>query len=225
MKIYNWEEILSTLFKYTPQLCSIKTADTKIYQQVNQFFSETFGLAPQHIIGNSLKELLKKNPPLNTPLNQKWLQQIETMDEAVCINKATITHPETIFTDHKGHLQTTILLKSPILNLYNEAIAIVTYADNTTNKHNLLSLWQLYQTHFPYHAAFQKFLNYLEINKYLKELLTEEEIQILLSISLDKNTDQKQALLTTLLFKNIHTNQLTTQINQHSLKNVYHKIK
>lgn len=144
----------------SPQACDIKDIKTKQYAIVSWPFAESVGLTREAMIGLTAQDIRAHQAHLNTTLNNKWLQNIQALDQKVITLKKACQLPYEIYLDYTGVIRISTLVKSPLFNIQRKIIGIISYAHNITDQYDLWYLWSLYCKYYTETDSVLYFLNY-----------------------------------------------------------------
>lgn len=179
-------EKLFDLCDQANKICSFQDAVTHKYCSVSKLFADSLNASKEKLVGNTLRTLTFDMFKFNTPLNELHIQQVEALNQQMVIQKRRIIVPQTSFTSHFGIIQTKRLTKIPIINSKKKLVAIVTYVNDLTKYYDVLSLFNLYYSHYPRKKAILIFLKHLSLDQYFDQLPTHEEILALLALYFEK---------------------------------------
>lgn len=183
------ENILYDFISAFPEAAHLKDINNKKYIFSNKHNLKIYGLNdPAKIIGLTVHDLDDFMRPY---WGEGFSDKISELDNRIAQEQVLITDNNRVFLDKFGFVHIQNMTKAPIVNTSNKTIAILTTSFEVTGQLNYFHLFSIYKKIYPQkRKACLYFMQYLKIEKFFLEILSEKEMICFLLMAESKSYKQ-----------------------------------
>jgi DNA-binding CsgD family transcriptional regulator len=174
------DEMLSDFIMAQKELAHVKDAKNDNYIIGNASMVKVFGLSSlDEIVGFTMHDIIV-NLKMQPLWRKRYAKKIAKMDFLVKNKAQTVFNNNEIFLDGSNHIRIQNLQKYPLLGR-NGVVGILTICADITQNKNIFFLLDLYKNLYNNKSTgLMHFVDFLEIDKFFYEKLTEKELLCLL---------------------------------------------